>query len=167
MMVGKLDGISFYLSDELDRNGIGSVPIPSAEPYDYWDSNRRHGKGILSLKHAGVLAGLGVMGKNTLLITREFGNMIWLGAVLTSAELNPDPILSFQACAPSCTTCLDACSQNALDGVTLNQKLCREKSISYSEGGGWVISCNVCRKVCPHRSAFSVHANRGQAGRVP
>jgi epoxyqueuosine reductase len=167
MLVGKLDGIAFRLSDDLDRNGVGAVPIPSAEPYDCWDSDRRRGMGILSLKHAAVLAGLGAMGKNTLLVTREFGNMVWLGAVLTSAELDPDPVSSFEACALSCTVCLDACPKNALDGVTLDQKLCREKSVSYTDGGGWVLSCNACRKVCPHRSGFSVRSNRGGKGQVP
>lgn len=149
-LVDKLDGISFRLSDELESEGVVAIPIPSAEPYDYWDSDRSHGRGILSLKHAGVLAGLGVMGKNTLLVNETYGNMIWLGAMLVSVELEPDPPASCAGCLSKCTLCLDACPQQALDGTTIDQKLCRERSISSSEGGGWVLSCNICRKVCPH-----------------
>jgi len=78
------------------------------------------------LKHAGSLAGLGVIGKNTLLINDRYGNMIRLGAILVSTELEPDPIASYEGCIKKCTVWLDLCPQNALDGTTINQKLCRK-----------------------------------------
>ncbi len=154
MVVDKLDLISFHLSDELETEGIISIPIPSAEPYEYWDPDRNHGRGILSLKHAGFLSGLGVLGKNTLLINDTYGNMIWLGAILVSVELEPDPIASYEGCIPECTLCIDSCPQHALDGITINQKLCRERSISFTDGGGWVYSCNICLRVCPHHAGL-------------
>jgi len=153
-MVDKLDWISFHVSGELETEGVVSVPIPSAEPYEYWDAGRNHGRGILSLKHAGVLAGLGVLGKNTLLINERFGNMIWLGAILVSIDLEPDPIASYEGCISGCTVCIDSCPQHALDGITIDQKLCRERSISYTDGGGWVLSCNICRKICPYHKGL-------------
>ena len=153
-MVGKLDAISFQVSAELETEGGVSVPIPSADPYEYWDADRNHGRGILSLKHAGFLAGLGVLGKNTLLMNERFGNMIWLGAILVSVDLKPDPIASYEGCDSECTLCIDSCPQHALDGVTIDQKLCREHSNSYTNGGGFVLSCNMCRKVCPYRAGF-------------
>ena len=149
LLVDKLDQISFGLSLYLEKRGIGSIPIPSSDPYDFWDPDRRHGRGIISLKHAGYLAGLGVIGKNTLLLNEVYGNMIWLGGVLVSVDLKPDPVALFNACEPECTLCLDSCPQKALDGITIDQRLCREHSYSYSDGGGWVISCNRCRKACP------------------
>src|SRR5512136_3085039 len=51
-MVEKVDLISSHVSGELEAEGIVAVPIPSADPYEYWDASRRHGRGILSLKHA-------------------------------------------------------------------------------------------------------------------
>jgi len=153
-MVDKLDWISFHVSGELETEGVVSVPIPSAEPYEYWDAGRNHGRGILSLKHAGVLAGLGVLGKNTLLINEKFGNMIWLGAILVSIDLEPDPIASYEGCISGCTVCIDSCPQHALDGITIDQKLCRERSNSCTDGGGWVLSCNICRKVCPYHKGL-------------
>jgi len=149
-MVDKVDWISFNMSNELEREGIISIPIPSADPYDYWDRERNHGRGILSLKHAGALAGLGVLGKNTLLMNERFGNMMWLGAILVSIDLEPDPVASYEGCDSECTLCIDSCPQHALDGITINQKLCRDISISYNYGGGTVLSCNICRKVCPY-----------------
>nr|MDO8082586.1 epoxyqueuosine reductase [Candidatus Freyarchaeota archaeon] len=154
MMVNKLDGIAFHLSQWLEREDILSIPIPSADPYEYWDPDKKHGRGILSLKHAGQLAGLGVIGKNTLLINDKYGNMIWLGAILVSINLEQDPLASYEGCIPECTLCIDSCPQHALDGVTINQKLCRERSISRTDGGGWVLSCNICRKVCPNHKGL-------------
>lgn len=148
-MVEKLDAISFLISGDLEAAGVVSVPIPSAEPYDFWDADRTHGRGILSLKHAAVLAGLGVMGKNTLVINEAYGNMIWLGAVLVSAELAGDPAAAYQGCVDGCSLCLDSCPAHALDGTTIDQRRCRERMFSATEGGGLVISCNICRKVCP------------------
>ena len=153
-LVDKVDWISFNISNELERGGIVAIPIPSADPYDYWDAERNHGRGILSLKHAGVLAGLGVLGKNTLLMNERFGNMIWLGAVLASIDLEPDPVASYEGCDSECTLCIDSCPQQALDGITIDQKLCRDISISYNYGGGSVLSCNICRKVCPYHKSL-------------
>ena len=155
-LVQKLDLLSFNLSDELERDGITSVPVPSADPYDYWDAKMNHGRGILSLKHAGVLAGLGKMGKNTLLINDRYGNMIWLGAVLVEADLEPDPMASYDGCPEKCRICIDLCPQDALDGKTINQKLCRENSTSCTDGGGWILSCNICRKSCPNHGRLKI-----------
>ncbi len=153
-MVEKVDWISFHVSDELEAKGVASVLIPSADPYDYWDTDRTHGRGILSLKHAGVLAGLGVLGKNTLFMNERFGNMIWLGAILVSIDLEPDPIASYEGCTSECTLCIDSCPQHALDGITIDQKLCRERSTCYTHGGGSVLSCNICRKICPYHKGL-------------
>jgi epoxyqueuosine reductase QueG len=153
-LVDKLDGISFCVSDEMETQGIVSIPIPSADPYDYWDADRTHGRAILSLKHAGVLAGLGVLGKNTLLMNERFGNMIWLGAILVSVDLEPDPIAPYEGCKSNCRLCIDSCPQNALDGATIDQKSCRQRSISHTPGGGWVLSCNICRKICPYHAGL-------------
>lgn len=91
-LVDRVDSITLQIASELEMLGCCAVPIPSDEPYDYWDETRRHGQGILSLKHAAVRAGLGQMGKNTLLMNEQFGNMLWLGAVLVDKELAPDPL---------------------------------------------------------------------------
>jgi epoxyqueuosine reductase len=160
-MVDKLDSISFLLSGELEAAGIVSIPIPSADPYEYWDAVRNHGRGILSLKHAGFLAGLGVLGKNTLLMNEKFGNMLWLGAVLTSVDLEPDQVASYEVCPSECTLCLESCPQHALDGKTIDQKLCREHSNYQTTGGGFVLSCNICRKVCPNRMGLPKKGLKG------
>ncbi|OBR89673.1 MULTISPECIES: epoxyqueuosine reductase [Clostridium] len=143
-----LDNISIQLTISIESKGYKAIPIPSDEPYEYWDSQNRHGRGILSLKHLAQASGIGCIGKNTLLINKKYGNRLYLGAVLTDTELEADNLLD-TLCPDNCTICLKACPQSALDGTTVNQKKCREKCASVTEGGGFVYSCNICRKVCP------------------
>lgn len=147
-----LDDISMRLTLDIGQEGGQAIPIPGAEPYEFWDEDNREGRGILSLKHAAELAGLGRIGKNTLLINETFGNQLWLGAVVTDLELEPDPPAR-ALCLETCTRCLEACPQSALDGTTIEQKKCREIIGSYSPGGGWFYACFKCKIACPFATA--------------
>ena len=147
-MLDMMDELSVDLCTEMEKEGLLSVPVPAAEPYDFWNPEPQHGRGILSLKHAARLAGLGFIGKNTLLINRKYGNRLWLGAIITDMPLESDA-LDTGSCFEGCRLCIDSCPQSALNGTTIEQIKCREISGTYTEGGGFVLSCNLCRKVCP------------------
>lgn len=149
-MVTKMDLLAFELSTRLEKAGVIAMPVPSSDPYEYWDEERRHGRGILSLKHAAVLAGLGLIGKNTLLLNDKYGNMVWLSAVLVNTRLEPDPLAAYGLCPEKCQICLDNCPVQALDGITIDQGLCRGHSNANSAGGGWYLTCNICRRSCPY-----------------
>ena len=140
--------ITYELSLRLQDLGIAAVPIPS-EPYEYWDVEKKEGRGILSLKHAGYLAGLGVLGKNTLLTNNKLGNRITLGALLLNVSLDGDPIAGYHICKESCNACITSCPAKALDGKSIVQKLCREKSQQITPKGYSLYLCNTCRMVCP------------------
>ncbi|MEW6375579.1 MAG: epoxyqueuosine reductase [Thermodesulfobacteriota bacterium] len=141
--------ITCKLAIRLQDLGVLAVPIPS-EPYEFWDVKRREGRGILSLRHAGYLAGLGVLGRNTLLMNKKFGNRITLGALLLNVELEPDAVASYVGCGEKCRACLQICPASALDGQTVNQKLCREKSQYTTKKGYFLYLCHRCRSVCPN-----------------
>jgi len=143
------DVLLYQFSLELEKRGIHAVPIPVDDPYLFWDVDKREGRGILSLRHAGMLAGLGTLGRNTLLKNKDWGNMIRLGAVLADVPLEQDAIATEPACPPDCTICLDGCPSGALDGETVNQKKCRNHSQTTTARGFHIIQCNMCRKVCP------------------
>jgi epoxyqueuosine reductase QueG len=149
LVTQEVDALTLAAVRTLEELGIGVVPIPSDDPYEHWEPERSYGRGILSLRHAGHLAGLGVLGRNTLLINERFGNMIQIGAVLLDHELEGDPLATYEACPPACTLCLDSCPQGALDGETVDQALCRPLSNFRSQKGYVLKKCWACRRVCP------------------
>lgn len=151
LIYSELDRIGLNLCRQLDKIGISAVPVPTDTPYLYWDAKRTHGMGIISLRHAGYLAGLGFLGRNTLLINSNFGNMIYIGAVLANASLEPSPLVDNVGCPPNCKVCLDSCPSKALNSITVDQSLCRKTSFYKNERGFDIYACNKCRKSCPLR----------------
>jgi len=141
--------LTIDISRRLEDIGIRNVIIPSDDPYHHWEPNRHYGRAILSLRHAGYLAGLGIMGDNTLLINNTYGNMIQLGAVLVDLSLSGDPLADYDACPEDCSLCMEACPQQALDGTTVNQQLCRPKSNHVTPKGYTLKTCSICRSICP------------------
>jgi epoxyqueuosine reductase QueG len=146
----EVDRLGIEISLRLEKQRIRAVPIPSDDPYEHWEPERSYGRAILSLRHAGCLAGLGVLGRNTLLMNENLGNMIQIGAVLVNIELKGDQIASYECCPPDCRLCIDSCPQGALDGNTVNQELCRPLSCYMTEKGYILKRCNLCRRVCPN-----------------
>lgn len=135
------------------EEGIIAVPVPS-DPYEYWDEENREGRGILSMRHSGYMAGLGRLGKNTLLTNATFGNRIVLGAALLNIELEPDDMVDGAFCSSDCQICIKSCPAGALDGRRINQKLCRAKSQGYTKKGDYLYICNSCRKLCPNGKGY-------------
>jgi epoxyqueuosine reductase QueG len=64
---------------------------------------------------------MGEIGKNNLLLTPEFGPHQRLCAIITEAELEPDPRRDFDLCR-GCNKCMEACPSGALtpDGYDLD-----------------------------------------------
>jgi epoxyqueuosine reductase len=104
-------------------------------------------------------AGRGWIGKNTNLLTHEpAGSWVFLGAILSSAVLEPDaPIRS--SCG-SCTRCLSGCPTGALVGPrTIDARRCISYLTIEHPGildpweanaiGDWIFGCDVCQEVCP------------------
>jgi epoxyqueuosine reductase QueG len=152
----ELDNLAIVLALALEDKGMKAVPLPCDDPYEHWEPERQYGAGLLSMRHAGYLAGIGVLGRNTLLKNDKYGNMIKVGAILVDAALEPDPIAEYGACPPKCRLCIDSCPAKALDGVTADQRLCRPSSNNVNERGFSLTVCNKCRTVCPHCRGIKV-----------
>jgi len=143
-----VDKITYEAAILIEQLGCVAVPLPCDGPLEYWDKENLCAKGLLSMRHAAVLAGLGSIGKNTLFINRLYGNFLTLGAILTNLDLKSDP-LSEELCIENCRLCLDNCPTKALDGKTVNQKLCRPHTYTTNDRGFDVVNCNKCRTICP------------------
>lgn len=109
---------------------------------------RKEQFGYISLKHAAEIAGLGIIGKNYLLTNPQYGNLLWLSAVLTDARLTPDARVQSAMCE-SCDACVKACPAGALDDLAAFGKRGCSKFFTI-EDRKFVIKCFLCRTVCPH-----------------
>ncbi len=147
-------GLICDLAVRLQDAGIAAVPVPS-EPYVSWDDEKREGRGILSLKHAGRLAGLGIMGENTILTHPVLGNRITLGALLVNVSLEPDPVVEGDLACKGCGICAESCPAGAIGDGGVNQKRCRAASTTVTKKGYALYTCRVCRSVCPSGRGLS------------
>jgi epoxyqueuosine reductase QueG len=145
----RIDALSLQTAKEIEKDYKGfAVPMPCDGPYEYWDSEKKEGRGLISMKHAAVLAGLGQLGKNTLLLNPKYGNLLILGVVLTNLEL-PSDAFAENICINSCSLCLDNCPSQALDGTQAIQLRCRPNTYRTNARGYEVVDCNKCRAICP------------------
>lgn len=110
-------------------------------------------------------AGIGFTGKNTLLITEEFGSFVYLGEILISIPFTPDEPLQLDC--GECRKCIDACPTGAIvEGGRLNSQQClafqtQTKHFLKDEFknvlGTRVYGCDTCQLVCPYNKGVDFH----------
>ena len=143
----KLDKIAVEFCTDLEAEGIIAVPTGTIGPTEFDKKTERY-RNIVSAKHSAQLAGLGVIGKNTLLITPEYGNMVWLTVILTELELKADELITDSFCN-DCNLCVTACPVQALGQPEMKQLTCWEYAYGGENGGDLKIKCHRCRDICP------------------
>jgi len=147
-----LDQIASQLSLWIEEHGFEAIPV--AARYLSMDALSGVFRGDLSHKHAAMLAGLGDLGVNTLLINPKYGNHLMLVSIVTNAPLQSDAPFAKLLCPRSeCLKCVTACPVKAIshsgevDKIKCN-KYSRRHSDIYFETWG-LYFCRECRRVCP------------------
>lgn len=100
---------------------------------------------LLPHKTLAVLAGVGWIGRNNLLVTENYGCRLTLSTVLTNAPLPPDPARESPSRCGSCMACVRACPVGALSGRAWSQDRQRDDIVN-------VYACRLCMRcmqVCP------------------
>jgi len=142
----ELNRIAFRVARFLQDKGYRALQVPASPPYDM-----ERNMGDLSHRHAGQLAGIGVFGKNSLLLSTKFGPRIRLVSVITDAPLKADKPLNIDLCK-NCDKCLRACPVGALKGERIVDKpKCDAYHVEVGEKLqlGDLDICGVCIRVCP------------------
>ena len=121
---------------------------------------------ILEREHA-MRAGLGWVGKHTLIIHPRLGSWLLLGQIVTTLDIQPDEP-AIDHCG-TCTRCIDACPTNCIEPYQLDAQRCisyltiEHRSLIdhefHSAMGDWIAGCDVCQEVC-HTTKTSNSINR-------
>jgi len=144
------------LAELLVREGFGARAAVDTKP-------------LLERAYA-ALAGVGFVGKNACVIVPGLGSHVFLGAIVTTAEL-PISTPIREGCG-DCTRCLDGCPTSAFRAPrVLDARRCISYLTIEHEGpidedlardmGDWAFGCDACQDVCPYNAgrALSVRAD--------
>jgi epoxyqueuosine reductase len=152
------------LKAALVRAGAAIEEIYGAAPGDY---RYYVDTGPVLERAWAALAGVGFIGKNSMLISRRHGNWLFLAAILTRLELDPDPPIrprgdpgSIGLLCGKCTRCIDACPTQAFPSPgVVDARRCISYQTIENRGiiprelrpaiAGRVYGCDTCLDVCP------------------
>lgn len=111
-------------------------------------------------------AGIGWIGKNSLLIRKGTGSFFFLAEIISNLPLPPDTHTATNHCG-TCTACIDSCPTQAIIAPEI---IDANRCISYQtieikspsqlpaqQHQNWVYGCDICQDVCPWNSFSSPH----------
>lgn len=139
-----------WMNEEL---GMGALSLPYQIEY-----------GGAFLKDAAVLAGLGVIGRNNLVVTPEYGPRIRWRGIFMEADVAPTgPLEGFDPCRGCAEPCRTACPKDAFAGGAFKRALCKQRQdqldvdfevmdgalFGIEEASNVTEYCRVCELACP------------------
>ncbi|MBW2676514.1 MAG: epoxyqueuosine reductase [Deltaproteobacteria bacterium] len=141
--------LRIWMDEEL---GIKALSLPYQIEY-----------GGAFLKDSAALAGLGVIGKNNLLVTPEFGTRVRLRGIFMEAELEPTGPIEFDPCKGCDQPCHRACPRDAFRSGSFERPYCKEENdkreangqmvdgsiMGIEESSEVVKPCRFCELACP------------------
>lgn len=150
----KLDLLALTAVTEIEKQGFLALPIAASQSLN---TDKEQYQGVFSHKTAARLSGLGYIGKNAMLITKEAGSKIRLCTVLTNMPLKNTIGLIEENCG-ECTVCKEVCPSSAIYGnnfdinlkrdSVLDPKKCSDNMKKYKHIGRGAV-CGLCMRACP------------------
>ena len=142
-----LDQAALKLCNLIQKKGYSALAIPASQIVD-WEKQTAH----LSHKRLGVLAGLGWIGRNNLLVTGKLGSQFRLATILTNMPVKTDSPVK-EDCG-SCSLCVKICPAGAIkhDPAEFDHIKCFEKLKEFQKQrlvDQYI--CGVCVNVCKGR----------------
>ena len=142
-----LDQAALKLCNFIQKKGYSALAIPASQIVD-WEKQAAH----LSHKKLGVLAGLGWIGRNNLLVTKQLGSQFRLTTILTNMPVKTDKPVK-EDCG-SCFLCVKICPAGAIknDPAGFDHIKCFEKLKDFQKRrlvDQYI--CGVCVNVCKGR----------------
>ena len=145
----RLNSMATNVCEFLESEGYRNLPIPAAYPRVNMDLC-----GILSHRHAAVLAGIGEFALNNMLTTPQYGSRVRLVSIVTEAELEADEPYKESLCkkmqAECEKACVKSCPINAIseDGV-INKDSCLRYQEQIMPWSAAELRCGACIASCP------------------
>ena len=141
----RLDMTAYLLAREIEKWGYRALPFPASQLID-WQNQKAH----ISHKHVGVIAGIGWIGRNNLLVHPKYGSQMRYNTVFTNMPLAPNGPNPQWGCE-TCHACMTACPAGAIahDPGDFDHKGCFEmlKQFRNQRNVGQYI-CGLCVKAC-------------------
>ena len=141
LTISALEDVALSLVYWLEDSGYPAIIIPPThvDPWRYQNDPNQHMTTLLSLNHAAVEAGLGTLGLNLQLLTKEYGPRVMLTAVMCSVDCAPDQRMIETLClGPECGRCLKACPGDVIQHWDRDWPACDR----YRSPHGWAQLAN-------------------------
>lgn len=117
-------------------------------------------------KQLAVEAGLGWIGRQSLLVTPEFGSFVLLGELVLCDEVDSYDTPYEGVDCGECHRCVDACPTGAIvEPMVINTSRCISCRTIESEADaatdlhGWIFGCDECQSCCPYNMRAHTHRN--------
>lgn len=146
-----------YVINKYLKNIIDIIESYGGKAKAFVDSN------TLPERYLAYISGVGFIGKNNMIITKEYGSYVFLGEVITDLEFyeedkrNFEEINLFKECG-ECTICYDECPTKSINSVKKNCNICLSYITQKKELEDWeikkldgrIFGCDSCQLKCPY-----------------
>lgn len=106
-------------------------------------------------RDAALKAGLGILGKNSMLINKRYGSYVFIGSIFSTLEFNTSP--QNVSCCINCGKCVEACPTGAINNdfkkclsYITQLKSKSDQEIEIIKSNKYIWGCDICQDVCPY-----------------